>query len=211
MWQLLPPSPGAARRGRGRRRPSLFDDPRVYDVIQTLCGSPVTAGRYRRALAPAAGCEVLDVGAGTGNLAQLLPPGARYTALDNDPAKLSRLQRKLPTARCLLRSGLDTGLPDGAVDWTMCVAVAHHLDAEQLPLLIAELARVTRDRLMFVDPVWTGRRDLGRLLWRYDRGSHPRSAEALLAALRAQFAPQRIERFRVLHEYLLCVCRPLHT
>jgi SAM-dependent methyltransferase len=187
---------------------SLFDNPRVYDAIQTLAGYRATAPRLQRALAPAGGCDVLDVGAGTGNLARLLPPNARYIALDNDPAKLRRLEFKLPGTRCLLRSGLDSGLGDGEIDWTVCVAVSHHLDGEQLPQLIAELARVTGERLVFVDALATTRPGIASLLWRYDRGSHPRPAETLMSALRVEFELEHVERYRVFHEYLLCVGRP---
>jgi SAM-dependent methyltransferase len=192
-------------------RSRLLDSPRVYDLIQMVVGGQATARRLRGVLAPTAGREVLDVGAGTGSLAALLPPGAHYTALDSDPGKLRRLEAKLPGTRCLLRSGLETGLEDRAVDWTVCVAVTHHLDDEQLPRLVAELARITRERLVFLDALWTGRWDAGRLLWRYDRGSHPRPADALLSALHEHFALERIERYRTLHEYVLCVGRPVRS
>ncbi|HEX4806479.1 MAG TPA: class I SAM-dependent methyltransferase [Conexibacter sp.] len=187
----------------------VADDPRVYDLIQLLAGRHVIDRRVRRILAGAARAVVLDVGAGTGSLARLLPPGATYWALDNDPAKLRRLEAKVPTARALLRSALDTGLEDGAVDWAVCIDVAHHLDDEQLPRFVAELARITRGRLVFVDPLWSRRPSLGRVLWRYDRGAHPRTAERLLGALEAGFEIESIERFRFIHRYVLCVGRPL--
>jgi SAM-dependent methyltransferase len=188
---------------------SLAENPRIYDAIQLLAGHHVTGRRVEALLAPAAGQQVLDVGAGTGILARRLPPKTVYWALDNDPAKLSRLQLKVPGARCLLRSGTDTGLEDRAVDWTLCVLVAHHLDDEELPKLIAELARVTSDRLIFIDPLWTGARNIGGLLWRYDQGSHPRTAAMLQHALSAEFELEHVERYRALHRYLLCVGRPI--
>jgi SAM-dependent methyltransferase len=189
----------------------LLDNPRVYDAIQVLAGRRVAHRRLRRAVASAGDQTVLDVGAGTGSLASILPPGATYWALDNDPAKLRRLSAKVPHARCLESSALDIRLPDGAVDWTVCVAVAHHLDDEQLPKLFAELARVTRHRLVFLDALQTSRLGIARLLWQYDRGSHPRSAEAALSALGKYFDVDRVEYFQVFHEYLLCSCRPTRT
>jgi SAM-dependent methyltransferase len=189
----------------------IADDPRVYDAIQLLAGRHVIDRRVRRILAPAARATVLDVGAGTGSLARLLPPDAVYWALDNDPEKLRRLERKVPGTRALLRSATDTGLDDDAVDWSVCIDVAHHLPDAELPGLVAELARVTRTGLVFVDPLWTSPRAIGALLWRYDRGAHPRTADALLAALGARFAIERTERFRFLHRYLLCVARPLEA
>jgi SAM-dependent methyltransferase len=186
----------------------LLDNPRIYDAIQTLAGRHVIHRWLRPALAPARAQTILDVGAGTGNLASLLPPDAVYWALDNDPLKLQRLAARFPEARCLQQSALDIGLPDGGVDWTVCVAVSHHLDDEELPRLFAELARVTRHRLLFFDAVRTSRWDLGKLLWRYDQGSHPRSAETLLSRLSEHFDVERTERLRVFHTYLLCTCRP---
>jgi SAM-dependent methyltransferase len=186
----------------------VADDPRVYDLIQLLAGRYVIDVRLRRILAGASGSIVLDVGAGTGSLARLLPPGTTYWALDNDPAKLRRLEAKVPGARGLLRSALDTGLDDAAVDWAVCVDVAHHLEDRELPGFVAELARLTRGRLVFVDPLWSKRPSLGRILWRYDRGAHPRTPEALLQALQERFEVESVERFRAIHRYILCICRP---
>lgn len=187
----------------------VADDPRVYDLIQLLAGRHVIDVRVRRLLAGASRSVVLDVGAGTGSLARLLPADAEYWALDNDPAKLRRLEAKVPRARRLLRSALDTGLDDASVDWSVCVDVAHHLDDEELPRFVAELARITRGRLVLVDPLWTPRPSLGRVLWRYDRGAHPRTAEQLRNALEAEFEIETVDRFRAIHRYVLYVARPL--
>lgn len=187
---------------------SVLDNPRLYNAVQLLGGwKLVTARRLRSALAGASG-QVLDIGAGTGNVADLLPPGTTYVAVDNDPVRVRYLEHKLPTARCLLRSALDTGLEDDAVDWTVCVGLAHHLEDEDLPRLIREMARVTRKRLVFVDPLWPGKPVIDDILWRVDRGCHPRPETTLLAALRSHFIVDRVERLRPLHESLLCLARP---
>jgi ubiquinone/menaquinone biosynthesis C-methylase UbiE len=188
---------------------SLAENPVVYDVVQMLSGRHIAHRHLRRALAGARGQTVLDVGAGTGNLARVLPDDASYWALDTDPAKLARLALKVPHARCLQGSALQIDLPDGAVDWTVCVAVAHHLDDHELPRLFSELARVTRHMLVFLDPLMSTRPGIASVLWRYDQGSHPRSAQTLLAELRRSFAIEREDRFRVFHKYLLCSAAPL--
>jgi SAM-dependent methyltransferase len=186
----------------------VADDPRVYDAIQFLAGRHVIDTRVRRLLAGASGSVVLDVGAGTGSLARLLPPGVEYWALDNDPAKLERLARKVPSARRMLSTAVATGLEDACVDWTVCIDVAHHLDDRELPGFVAELERLTRGRLVFVDPLWTQRPSLGRVLWRYDRGAHPRTRERLVAALGERFALEASDDFRWIHRYVLLVGRP---
>jgi SAM-dependent methyltransferase len=188
---------------------SLLDDPRVYDLLQVVAMRHVTSRRLEDVLSAAAGQTVLDVGAGTGSLARVLPPDATYWALDNDPSKLERLVQKIPDARCLLRSAIETGLDDAAADWTAFVTVAHHLDDGQLAQAIAEVARVTRHRMVFVDPLWTGKLGVHRLAWRYDRGSHPRSMEELVDALRVHFELERVAHYRAIHDYFLCVGRPL--
>jgi ubiquinone/menaquinone biosynthesis C-methylase UbiE len=188
---------------------SIVENPLVYDAVQMLSGRRIAHRRLGEALAMASGETVLDVGAGTGSLARVLPAGAVYWALDNDPVKLRRLSAKAPDARRLECSALDIELPEKAVDWTVCVAVAHHLSDEELPVMFAELARVTRRRLVFLDPLSSSRLGIASLLWRYDRGSHPRSAQTLLCELDRCFEIDLVERFRVFHEYVLCGGRPI--
>jgi SAM-dependent methyltransferase len=189
---------------------SVLDHPRVYDTVQRLGRWHLTARRLKSVLVEASGQLVLDVGAGTGNLAPLLPPDAEYIAIDNDPARIRSLERKNPEARCMVRSALDTGLEDGAVDWSVCNGLAHHLEDEDVPRLIEELARVTRKRLVFVEPLWPGGRLINAILWRYDRGSHPRPESTLLAALRAHFVLDQIEHLRPSQELILCIGHPAH-
>ena len=183
----------------------------MYDLVQRALGYELTARRLRAALSTAGGQEVLDVGAGTGNLAPLLPPSATYMPLEPDPQKLVQLRAKLPGVQPLQRMSTATGLADGAVGWTVCVSVSHHLDDEQLTQTVDELARVTRDRLVFVDAVWDAAWLPGRLLWRLDRGDHPRTPERLRAALGARFSPLEIEKYRGAHSYLLYVAHPTPT
>jgi SAM-dependent methyltransferase len=186
----------------------LVENSRVYDLIQRGMGYELTARRLRAALGGAGGEQVLDVGAGTGNLAPLLPASSTYLPLEPDPAKLVQLRAKLPGVEPLQRMSTATGLADGAVGWTVCVAVSHHLDDEQLVQTVAELARVTRDRLVFIDAVWDPAWLPGRLLWRLDRGNNPRTAEQLKAALGTGFAPLKIEHYRGAHRYLLYIAQP---
>lgn len=186
----------------------LVVSPRVYDLIQRGLGYELTARRLRAALADAGDDEVLDVGAGTGNLALLLPRSARYVALEPDPQKLARLREKLPLAQTLERSSTATGLPDGGVGWTVCVSVLHHLDDEQLSQTIPELARITRRCLIVAEPVWDPRWLPGRLLWCLDRGDHPRRPKRLLELIGERFEPVEVEHYRGAHRYLLYVGRP---
>ena len=75
----------------------------------------------------------------------------------------------------LLGDGTQIGLRDKSVDYGQCIAVTHHLTDAQLPKLVAELARVVRKKLFFLDALDTDAWQ-STLMWKYDRGSNPRTA-----------------------------------
>ncbi len=87
----------------------------------------------------------------------------------------------------------------------MCTMVTHHLSGSSLAQLVAESARVLKSggKLILADAVWTPTRWTGRILWKYDRGSYPRTAEALRTAISEDYTITHWERFAVYHEYVL--------
>lgn len=161
-----------------------------------------------------AGARVLDVGGGTGSLKAQLTPGVRHTCIDLDWPKLEGYVRKFADARPI--QGDATALPvrGGAVDGVTLALVTHHLTDAQLSSVLDEIARVLMPAgvLVVYDAVWAPRRPVGRLLWRYDRGSHPRTVDQLTLALRQNFAIVDQQRFAVLHGHdfvaFLCTRRP---
>jgi ubiquinone/menaquinone biosynthesis C-methylase UbiE len=99
------------------------------------------------------------------------------------------------------------GLKDKSVDYATCTAVTHHLTDTELSAFVHELARVVRCKLILQDAVQSNGW-ISRLLWKYDRGSHPRSAQALIAALEIGFAIEHVEYYSIYHRYLLVVGIP---
>jgi ubiquinone/menaquinone biosynthesis C-methylase UbiE len=96
--------------------------------------------------AAADGQSALDVGAGTGLLAERLSDlGLGVVALDPFPEMLGQLQQRRPDIEAVVAHGDDIPFPDDVFDLTYSVAVMHHI-AE--PLLVrrtlAEMVRVTR-------------------------------------------------------------------
>ena len=182
--------------------------PAVYDWVQRLAGSDRVLRRLRRYLLETHGKIVLDVGAGTGLYAAALPATARYVALDNDPRKLKGLGRRGRTIQhVVLGDAVDLAFIDRSVDYVLCVHVAHHLDDTALARCLGEIARVVRLRVVVQEPLWTPSVP-GRILWRMDRGSHPRTAEGLIHAVEKRFRIEHAERYSILHDYLLIVARP---
>jgi SAM-dependent methyltransferase len=167
-----------------------------------------TRRRLRPLLADTAGRVVLDVGAGTGRVVPLLPPSARYIWLDNDVDKLRGARPADGRLRGILGDATRLGLRADSVDVALCLAMSHHLADAELEAMFAELARVVRERLVFLDAVvvpWSPR---SRLLWALDRGRYPRTLPVLRAAIERRFEIRTVEQYAVYHRYLLCTAAP---
>jgi ubiquinone/menaquinone biosynthesis C-methylase UbiE len=188
---------------------SIVSHPWVYDRFQIIAGARQVWGRLSPHLQQTKGDVVLDVGGGTGGTFALLPSLAGYVWLDNDPMKLKGFRRKQPSLNGLLGDATCIPLKDKSVDDVLCVAVLHHLSDEQVALFLREAARVARKRFVLMDPVERAGSLISRLLWKYDRGSYPRTVEALGSAMNMQFRIEHTERFAVYHEYLICIGSPL--
>jgi uncharacterized protein YbaR (Trm112 family) len=180
---------------------SVVAVPFVYDFVQRLAGAQRIFERMRPILEQTDGAIVLDAGAGTGTVEALLPRSARYVWLDPDPQKLNGFRHK-SEAPAVLGDATRIPFKDGLVDWAISIAVSRHLDDEELAGMLDELRRVVRKRLFFLGAVVTPAY-ASRLLWRYDRGRHPRSADSLRKQLATRFDIVSDEEFTVLHRYLL--------
>ena len=187
---------------------AILGDPRLYNAVQVLFGLPYTQQRLAPHLAAADGQTVLDVGAGTSLVAPLLPASTRYIWLDNDPRKLALAVRCRQPAAAVIADAARLPLRPASVDVGICLAVSHHLTDAELDAMVAGLARVVRNRLIFLDALACPESLRSRLLWRLDRGSHPRSGEALQAILGRAFVLEHVEHYTVYHRYMLCVAAP---
>jgi uncharacterized protein YbaR (Trm112 family) len=204
---LAPPAESESRDPTVAQRAlhSVVAVPFVYDLVQRLAGAQRIFERMKPILEQTDGAIVLDAGAGTGTIEGLLPRSARYVWLDPDPQKLSGFRHK-SEAPAVLGDATRIPFKDGSVDWAISIAVSHHLDDEELAGMLDELRRVVRKRLFFLDAV-VAPAYASRLLWRYDRGRHPRSADSLRKQLAMRFDIVSDEEFTVLHRYLLVTGR----
>jgi SAM-dependent methyltransferase len=184
--------------------------PAVYDLVQRLAGD----ARLRKRLAPharalPAGATVVDIGGGTGLWYQ--PALAiRYICLDLDWLKLRRFKGRWPDGRAVVADATRCPLRSSTADAVVCMKVTHHLDDGGLDGVLREAARILRPGgvLLLADAVQSPRL-VSQLLWRLDRGSHPRTADAIRRSLTSKFAVTDVEPFRIplFHEFVLCVAR----
>lgn len=188
---------------------ALVADSRVYDLVQRVFGYSRLAARIRDRLGRAEGV-VLDVGAGTGAVAALVPKQARYVWLDYSSEMLAGFRSRYPDAPALVADARRIPLSDRSVDVVVTVLMTHHLDDEMLDRFLGEAARVTRGQLLLVDALRTSR-IASRLLWKYDRGAVPRSLEGLRRAIEQHFTIDHAETFAVVHRYVLCTARPIEA
>jgi SAM-dependent methyltransferase len=209
--RLMTAKPGLEQRRTGLLTGILHrivSQPWVYDQVQVLAGVRKVHSRLEAQFAPlASAATVLDLGGGTGLLRDLWPPTCAYVCLDIDMLKLRGFLSKHPGGVALLSDATRVALRSSSVDVVLCAFVAHHVPDELLGQLIGESVRVLKGagKLILVDPVWTPERWIGRLIWKYDRGSYPRSAETLRSVISSHCAITHWEIFAIYHEYALCV------
>ena len=180
--------------------------PWVFDCVQTLVDGVEVRRRLASHLAQVRPSAVIvDIGGGTGAYRQLCPPDSRYVCLDTDWFKLRGNMRRHGKGLVILSDGRHCPLKSGSVDIVLCTKVSHHLSEQVLGEVIGESRRILKPKgvYVFLDAVWAPARMIGRLLWKYDRGSSPRTAQTLRAAVLREFERAQDEQFAVYHEYLL--------
>jgi SAM-dependent methyltransferase len=93
-----------------------------------------------------AGGSVLDVGCGTGVLAQrIAEAGYEVSGVDPSQGMLSVLERSAPAVEAKAGSGTDLPFPDDRFDLVYCVAVMHHIaDPAAVRSTLAEMVRVAK-------------------------------------------------------------------
>ena len=191
----------------GRVQYAILGNPRVYELHQRYGGGRPIAAHVEKHLEGLGHGTLIDIGAGTGMVGALLSPETRYVWLDNDRLKLRGFLAKEIDALAVLGDAARLPFGTDSADWTVMVEVSHHLPDGPLRDCFAEAARVTRDRFVFVDAL-SGPRLRSKLLWQLDLGRFPRPEDDVLRALDESFEVEQVERFRVNHDHLLCVCVP---
>jgi len=178
--------------------------PWVYDRIQILAGQKQTLHRISKQTASLRPETVVDVGGGTGIWRGLWPAGCRYVCLDVEMPKLKGFRSRVPAGLAVLSDATRMSIATGSADVVMCMAVMHHLTDAMLDKVYVEALRILKGggQLILLDPVLNRELLMGRILWKLDRGSCPRSAEELHKRLESKFKIVHWEKFAIYHEYV---------
>jgi ubiquinone/menaquinone biosynthesis C-methylase UbiE len=189
----------------GRVIKRIASYPWVYDWIQVLAGARIVYKRLVSQLATFDSATVLDLGGGTGLYRHACPSSCVYICLDIDKEKLNRFRKKYPDCTTLLADATAIPLKDESIDVVICICVSHHLTDVSFAKLISESKRVLKPLgvFVFLDALRMPKRLLSRLLWRYDRGSFPRTKEQIQSFISTQYRIIHSEDFTVFHKYIL--------
>jgi ubiquinone/menaquinone biosynthesis C-methylase UbiE len=181
----------------------------VYELVQTLTGSRISEAKMRAALgALPPGTRILDAGGGTGILARIFDRGQLYMCMDIDLARVRFAKDR--GAGALVGDAARMPVGSGAIDLVVLRAVSHHLTDQEFEMMIDESRRVLKPggRLLFLDAIWAQSWLPGRLLWRIDQGSHPRTEAQMVKVLESNFELERRTTYAVHHRYFLALARP---
>ncbi len=103
------------------------------------------------------GDTLIDVGAGNGRLATVLPSTVRYLGLEPSASLRAASAFVLaPYSQAEMREGAlpVLSVSDSAADVVACIAVLHHLTPEERHASVAELARILRPGGALILTVW---------------------------------------------------------
>ena len=117
-----------------------------YDTLNESLPYRRMVERHAELLKPTAGDRILDAGAGTGNISQVLSvPGVQLTGIDFCEPALERSRRKVTSAEFRV-ADLTQPLPfeSATFDKIACSLVLHYLTPERQCFALSELFRVLK-------------------------------------------------------------------
>jgi SAM-dependent methyltransferase len=194
---------------------SLLGRPRVYSLFRWLVGRDAARSVYAREhLRVQPGQCVLDVGCGTGDILDVLPP-VHYAGYDISPDYIDRARKRFGHRGEFHCRAVDDDLPVAPASFDVVIAhgVVHHLDDDGARTLFRVSRRALKPggRLVTYDGCFTGDQSAAaRLFLSMDRGGHVRERASYEALARSQFDQVRSfvrhDLIRIPYTHLIMEC-----
>lgn len=171
---------------------SLLSRPQLYSLFRWLVGRDSARSVYAREhLRARPGQRVLDIGCGTGDILQFLPP-VDYVGFDISARYIERARRRFGDRGEFHCRAVGSELLVAAADYDLVIAhgLLHHLDDEGARMLFHVSRRALKPggRLVTFDGCLVQEQSTGARLFLYmDRGRHVRRREAYERLARAEF------------------------
>jgi cyclopropane fatty-acyl-phospholipid synthase-like methyltransferase len=171
---------------------SILSQPTIYELWSQMVGGDQARTIFvNRHVRPDPSDSVLDLGCGTGELANHFPANVHYCGIDISNEYVARARKRLGDQATLRVGDASTATEDlGRFELVVAYGLLHHLDDEQVRQLFRNAASVLTlgGRVVTADPVFTSNQSYARrTLMKRDRGQHIRTASAYAALAESTF------------------------
>ncbi len=192
-----------------RTKEAILEIPFMYNLVQTLVSCDEGRQKVKGFIAANPNDTVLDIGSGTSNVLDYLPP-VTYYGFDCNPDYIDTARQKhadKPNATFKCETINEATLPPeltGTCDVVLAFGVIHHIsDAEVAKLFsMAQAALKPGGRLVTIDPAFTDKQHpIAKLLVGSDRGEYVRHADEYKRLYDTYFAGSFVQTIDNLSRY----------
>lgn len=174
---------------------NFFDLPAVYNFVRAilLFGKEKMYKELKNAIAITTGETILDVGSGPGELSQLF--SEEYTGVDYSQNYVQYAQKKYPNKKFFQGNVLDLNIPEKSYDIVLLASFIHHFSDEEVRNILNNLRKVTRKRIILLEPCPWKENPLAAVFLKLDRGAHIRSLKEQKKILEEYFLIKNVHTF----------------